>query len=100
MKKYSIKIKGKTPYMQHRMDDQSLEDWEKRRGRIIERPDVALEDYKRALFHSYNNGNGEFFMPSDHLMGAFINAGGMGDTGECSIDLMSPALIASVFFGS
>lgn len=75
MKKYKVKIKGVTPYMQHRMDDTKLELWEKKRGRIIERKDVDQEDLKRAEFHAYKN-NGNYFIPSEHLRSAFINAGG------------------------
>lgn len=75
MKTYKIKIQGLTPYLQHRMDDQKLESWEKSRGQIIERPDIALEDLKRAEFHCYRNSNGSCFIPADHLRGAFITAG-------------------------
>lgn len=38
MKAYRIKLKGLTPYMQHRMDDKKLDEWEKQRGPIMERP--------------------------------------------------------------
>lgn len=40
MKQYKIEIQGVTPYMQHRMDDAKLEQWEKLRGPIHERPDA------------------------------------------------------------
>lgn len=75
MKTYKIKIQGLTPYLQHRMDDQKLEAWEKSRGQIMERPDISLEDLKRAEFHCYRNGNAKCFIPSDHLRGSFITAG-------------------------
>lgn len=75
MKKYKITINGVTPYMQHRMDDQKLEAWEKLRGPIHERPDVALEDAKRAEYHCYRSADGPCFIPSEQLRGAFINAG-------------------------
>lgn len=74
MKEYKIRIKGKTPYMQHRMDDQKLEEWEKNRKLIVERDDIALEDRYRAEFHSYNDEKG-FYLPSEHIRGALINAG-------------------------
>lgn len=45
MKKYKVKIKGLTPYMQHRMDDVKLDAWEKLRGPIHERDDVAAFEY-------------------------------------------------------
>ncbi len=75
MKQFKIKIQGLTPYMQHRMDDVKLETWEKSRGLIMERPEIALEDLKRAEYHCYRNGAGNCFIPSDQLRGAFINAG-------------------------
>jgi len=74
MKKYEIKIKGKTPYMQHRMRDEVLEEWEKKRGRIIERQDVGQDDQVRAEYHAFKNGNG-YYIPSEHIRGALINAG-------------------------
>ena len=78
MKKYKVKIQANSAfpyYMQHRMDDQKLEDWEKKRGRIIERPDVALEDLKRAEFHAYRNAKGKLFIPSEHIRTSLIEAG-------------------------
>jgi hypothetical protein len=74
MVKYRVKIKGKTPYMQHRMDDTVLEEWEKRRGFIIERADVSKEDYVRAVFHAYEDKDG-FYIPSEQIRGSLINAG-------------------------
>jgi len=62
-------------YMQHRMDDQKLEEWEKNRGKIIERDDVNQEDLKRAEFHCYRNEAGECFVPSEHIKQALINGG-------------------------
>lgn len=35
MKKYCLTLKSLTPYMQHRMDDISLAEWEKCRKQII-----------------------------------------------------------------
>lgn len=75
MKKYKVKIKGVTPYMQHRMDDVKLEEWEKDRGRIIERDDVNQEDLVRATFHMYLDDKNKPYMPGEHLRGSFINAG-------------------------
>ena len=74
--KYKVKIEGVTPYMQHRMDDASLEEWEKLRGKIIERDDVAKEDLVRAEFHMYRDNEGKPYIPSEHLEGSMINAGG------------------------
>lgn len=76
MKQFQVEIEGVTPYMQHRMDDAKLEDWEKNRRLIIERDDISKDDQFRAEFHSYNDKDG-FYIPSEHLVGAFINAGAM-----------------------
>jgi len=73
---YKVKIEGITPYMQHRMDDQKLEEWEKNRKHIIERPDVNQEDAKRAEFHCYRGKGGNCFIPAEQLRIAFINGGG------------------------
>lgn len=75
MKKYEVLIRGKTPYMQHRMDDLKLDEWEKKRGRIVERDDVSKEDLLRAEFHLYRNNEGKCFIPSEQLRCSFINAG-------------------------
>lgn len=75
MKKYLVKIVGTTPYMQHRMDDVSLAEWEKKRGQIIERPEVSQADAVRAEYHCYRNKNGVCYIPSDQIRGALITAG-------------------------
>lgn len=75
MKSYQIKIKGLSPYMQHRMDDLKLDAWEKLRGKIMERNDVAQEDLIRAEYHCYRNDKGKCYIPSDQLRGALIGAG-------------------------
>lgn len=75
MKSFKIKIEGLTPYMQHRMDTTKLEEWEKKRGLIMERAEVSQEDAVRAEFHCYRNSEGKCFIPSDQLKGSFINAG-------------------------
>lgn len=76
MKKYKVKISGVTPYMQHRMDDTKLEEWEKNRKLIIERDDVAKEDQIRAEFHAYRDNKG-FYIPSEQIRGSLIGAGAM-----------------------
>lgn len=75
MKSYKVKITGLTPYMQHRMDDQKLEAWEKLRGPIHERPEVSQEDAVRAEYHCYRNKEGKCFIPADQIRGALIGAG-------------------------
>lgn len=72
---YRVTIEGITPYMQHRMDDQKLEAWEKNRKHIIERPDINQEDLTRAEFHAYRNKEGKCFIPAEQLRIALINGG-------------------------
>jgi len=73
--KYKIKIKGITPYMQHRMDDKKLEEWEGGRPQIIERKGINHPDLVRAEYHAYVNEKGKYFLPSEHIRSAMITAG-------------------------
>lgn len=75
MRAFEVMISGLSPYMQHRMDDQKLEVWEKNRGKIMERPELSHTDNVRAEYHCYRNSDDVCFIPSDQLKGAFINAG-------------------------
>ena len=100
MRKYQVTIKGVTPYMQHRMDDQSLEEWEKSRGAIIERPEVSQEDATRAEYHCYRNGNGKCFIPSDHIRGALINAGAFVKSKVGNSRKSMKNIVAAMFFVS
>ncbi len=77
MQKYRITIEGITPYMQHRMDDQTLAAWEKNRKLTIERPDVSQVDAIRAEYHCYRNNAGSCYIPAEQIRGALINAGAM-----------------------
>ena len=72
MKKYQINIKGVTPYMQHRMDDQKLEDWEKQRGKIIER---ELYDHKNDPDENKNIASNKEFEPIIKKHSKFISDG-------------------------
>lgn len=76
MRRMSVKLKSVTHYMQHRMDDQKLEQWEKSRGAILENNHIADELEKRALFHSYLSKEGKFFIPAEHFKQCFIKGGG------------------------
>ena len=73
--KFSVSVKGITPYMQHRMDDTKLADWEKNRKHIIERPEVSHEDIVRAEYHCYRNVEGKCYIPADHFRLALIGGG-------------------------
>lgn len=97
MKKYNVVIKGKTPYMQHRMDDKSLEEWEKNRGRIIERPEVSKEDIMRAEYHAYKSGD-DYFIPSDHVRGALIGAGSFLKSKVGNAKKSMKNVVAAMFF--
>ena len=97
MKKYIVEIEGVTPYMQHRMDDVKLEQWEKNRKLIIERDDVGQADQIRAEFHSYNDGE-NFFMPADHIRGALIGAGAMVKSKVGNSRKSMKNIVAGMFF--
>jgi len=56
-------------YMQHRMDDTKLADWEKNRGKIMERPELSKEDNLRAEYHAYRDERG-YYIPTEHILGA------------------------------
>lgn len=99
MKKYKVSIKGVTPYMQHRMDDASLAVWEKQRGTIIERKEVAQEDALRAEYHSYKK-DGYYYLPADHLKGAMINAGGFVKAKVGNSRKSMKNIVAAMFFVS
>jgi hypothetical protein len=78
MKKFKVTIKANELfpyYMQHKMSDTKLEEWEKSRGRIIERDDVSKEDISRAMFHAYMTDKNKYYMPSEHIRSALIEAG-------------------------
>lgn len=74
---FKCKVRGITPYMQHRMDDTKLEKWEKSRGQIIERADIPHEDVVRAEFHCYRDSSGFCYVPAEHLRAALINGSKM-----------------------
>lgn len=100
MKKYKIEIKGVTPYMQHRMDDTKLEEWEKRRGRIIEREDVNKEDMVRALFHMYLDENNKPYIPAEHIRASMINAGAFIKSKVGNSRKSMKNIVAGMFFVS
>jgi hypothetical protein len=96
MKKFEVSIKGKTPYMQHRMDDKKLEEWEKQRGKIIERDDIAQEDLIKAEFHCYRNG--KCYMPSEHIRQSLINAGAFMKSKVGNSRKSMTNIVAAMFF--
>lgn len=76
MRKFKVEIQGVTPYMQHRMNDAKLKEWELKRGRIIERENLSSDEEKTALYHSYINEGGFFYIPAEHFKQAFVKGGG------------------------
>ena len=97
MKTYKIEIEGKTPYMQHRMDDTALEVWEKQRKFIIERPEVSKEDLDRALYHSYSDEEG-FYIPSEQIRQAMINAGALTKSKVGNAKKSMKNIVAAMFY--
>lgn len=75
MKQYGIEIHI-PKYLQHRMRDEVLEKWEKKRGAIIERDDIHKEDKVRAEYHAYRNKDKKLYLPSEHIRGSLIGGGG------------------------
>jgi len=75
MKSYKVRIKGTSPYMQHRMDDVKLEQWEGTRGMIIENKGLNTPDLVKAEYHCYRNDHGACFIPSAQMKGALIESG-------------------------
>lgn len=98
MKNFIVNVKGKTPYMQHRMDDSKLVDWEKNRKLIIERPEVSEEDVIRAEYHCYRNNEGKCFIPSEHLRSSFINAGALVKSKVGNSRKSMKNIVAGMFF--
>lgn len=98
MQRFKIQVKSKTPYMQHRMDETKLEEWEKQRGLIIERPEINQKDLLRAEYHCYRNKEGRCFIPADQIRGALINAGGMMKSKVGTATKSMKSSIAAFFF--
>lgn len=97
MKEFEVELKSVTPYMAHRMDDIKLEEWEKNRKLIIERPDVAVEDQYRAEFHSYSDSEG-FYIPTEQLRSSMINAGAFVKAKVGNAKKSMKNIVAAMFF--
>jgi len=76
MRTFKVKVQGVTPYMQHRMDDRKLADWERQRGRIVENDLAGDEPHRLAMFHSYIDDNGHFYIPAEHFKQCMIKGAG------------------------
>lgn len=75
MKSYKVRLRGTSPYMQHRMDDVKLEKWEQERHMIIERLGLNTPDQVKAEFHCYRNDDGNCYIPAAQIKSALIEAG-------------------------
>lgn len=76
MREFKVKIKGVTPYMQHRMDDRKLAEWEKLRGNIIERDHLSEGPETLAAYHSYIDNEGNYYIPAEHFKQCMIKGAG------------------------
>lgn len=100
MKKFRVTISSITPYMQHRMDDEKLEQWEKTHNLVVTAPDVSKEDLTRAEFHCYRNKDGQCYIPSEHIRGSLIAAGSMVKSKVGSATKSMKSTVAGMFFVS
>ena len=75
MRKFKVFIKGTTPYMQHRMSDIKLKEWETVRGTIVENFGLNTEPKMTAAYHAYIDDDGQFYIPSEHFKQCFIKGG-------------------------
>lgn len=98
MKKYLVKIVGITPYMQHRMDDQKLQEWEKKHSLVVTRPEISKEDAVRAEYHCYRFDKDSCYIPSEHIRGAMINAGTMVKAKVGATTKSMKSIVAAMFF--
>lgn len=99
MNKFKVKVTGVTPYMQHRMDDQKLDAWEKSRGAIIERDGLNTEKEKIAAYHSYiDEQSGGYYVPSAHFKQALINGGTFVKSKVGSARKSMKNIVAAMFF--
>lgn len=76
MREFKVKVVGVTPYMQHRMDDRKLAEWEKLRGNIIGEEHADDEPFKMAVFHSYIDSEGNYYIPAEHFKQCMIKGAG------------------------
>jgi len=75
MQKFAITITGLTPYMQHRMDDLTLQQWEEKHSPVVTASKSKDPDHVRAMFHSFIDNDNNHYIPQDHIRGAMITAG-------------------------
>jgi hypothetical protein len=95
--KYEVRIVSESPYMQDRMDDIGLNEWEKLRGKIIERAGVNVEDSKKAEFACYRNTDGKCYIPKEHIKGALIDAGSYHKSKVGSKSKSMTTIVAGMF---
>lgn len=84
--------------MQHRMDDQKLEQWEKEHNLIVTRKEVSQEDAVRAEYHCYRNEKGKCYIPSEHIRGSLISAGTFVKSKVGAQTKSMKSVVAAMFF--
>lgn len=97
MKKYHVVIESKSPYLQHRMDDIKLAEWEKTHSLVVTHEGIAKEDAIRAEYHCHRNKDGKCFIPSDHIKGALMAAGKLIKSKVGSSTKSMTSLVAAFF---
>lgn len=100
MKSYKVKLRSLTPYMQHRMDDKSLAEWEKLRHKIMERPEVSQLDATRAEYHCYRNAAEQCYIPADQIRGSLILAGSYIKAKVGALSKSMKTMVAATFIVS
>lgn len=98
MRRYSVNLKSKSPYLQHRMDDVKLEVWEKEHNLVVTRPEVSQADAVRAEYHCYRNIKGKCFIPSEHIRGSLIAAGTFVKSKVGAQTKSMKSVVAAMFF--
>jgi len=72
---YRFKIRSISPYLQHKMNDQDLQEWLEHRGHIIENKRQNIPHEIMADFHSYIDEDGKYYFPTKHLKQSLVGAG-------------------------
>lgn len=76
MKRFKVKIKSKTAYMQDRMNDDKLWDYENLPQSVFKIHNAGENEMQTAFNASYYDSKKEmFYIPSEHINGALINGG-------------------------
>ena len=72
MKRYTVELRGVTPYLMSRFDMAALEGTTKKKSGSPNTKEHLLEEYES---RAYKLPNGKYYVPSTHICGCLINAG-------------------------